>query len=93
MDGRYVMTQHDVMPVPGTTRPPQHRDAVAMTDWYLDSHAVTRGGLRGSLDEGKMMLHAETWPGQIPYRCLLPRDLDNLLVPVCMSSGARFAWN
>jgi hypothetical protein len=37
------------------------------------------------------MLHAETWPGQIPYRCLLPRDLDNLLVPVCLST-THVAW-
>jgi hypothetical protein len=26
----------------------------------------------GGLDESKMMLHAETWPGQVPYRALLP---------------------
>ena len=37
------------------------------------------------------MLHAETWPGQIPYRCLLPKDLDNLLVPVCLSA-THVAW-
>ena len=91
LDGRYVLTQHDVMPVSGTTLPPKHRDAIAMTDWYMDSHAVTAGGVPDSLDEGKMMLHAEAWPGQIPYRCLLPRDLDNLLVPVCLSSS-HVAW-
>jgi len=91
LNGRYVLTQHDVQPVAGTTLPPKHHDAIAMTDWYMDSHAVTPGGVRGSLDEGKMMLHAETWPGQIPYRCLLPRDLDNLLVPVCLSS-THVAW-
>ena len=62
-----------------------------MTDWYMDSHAVTCDKVRGSLDEGKMMLHAETWPGQIPWRCLLPRDVDNLLVPVCFSS-THVAW-
>ena len=89
--GRYILTQHDIMPVPGTTLPPKHCDAIAMTDWYMDSHAVTKGGVRGSLDEGKMMLHAETWPGQIPYRCLLPPDLDNLLVPVCLST-THVAW-
>lgn len=91
LDGRYMLTQHDLAPVPGTLRAPAHPDAVAMTDWYADSHAVTKGGVRGSLDEGKMMLHAETWPGQIPWRCLLPKDVDNLVVPVCLSS-THVAW-
>lgn len=91
--GRHVLTQHDLMPAPGTLRPPTYPDAIAMTDWYMDSHAVTgRGnGVHGSLDEGKMMLHAETWPGQIPWRCLLPKELDNLIVPVCFSA-THVAW-
>jgi len=89
--GRYVLTQNDLMPAKGQIRPPSHADAIAMTDWYMDSHAVTKGGVRGSLDEGKMMLHAETWIGQIPYRCLLPQDLDNLVVPVCFSA-THVAW-
>ncbi len=91
LEGRYMLTQHDIMPVAGTIRPPAHADAIAMTDWYMDSHAVTKGKVRGSLDEGKMMLHAETWPGQIPYRCLLPKDLDNVLVPVCLAA-THVAW-
>ncbi len=91
--GRHVLTQHDLMPASGTLRPPTYPDAIAMTDWYMDSHAVSgRGnGVHGSLDEGKMMLHAETWPGQIPWRCLLPRELDNLVVPVCLST-THVAW-
>lgn len=88
--GRYVLSQRDLMPKQGT-QVPKHADAIAMTDWYMDSHAVTKGSVRGSLDDGKMMLHAETWPGQIPYRCLLPVDLDNVLVPVCLSS-THVAW-
>ena len=38
-----------------------------------------------------MMLHAETWPGQIPWRSLLPKELDNLVVPVCFSA-THVAW-
>lgn len=93
LEGRYMLTQHDLMPADGKIRPPAYEDAIAMTDWYADSHAVTgRGnGVRGSLDEGKMMLHAETWPGQIPWRCLLPKEVDNLVVPVCFSA-THVAW-
>ena len=28
-----------------------------------------------------------TVPGQVPYRCLLPREIDNLLVPGCCSAS------
>ena len=38
-----------------------------------------------------MMLHESTFPGHVPYRCLLPQGLDNLLVPVCLSS-THVAW-
>ena len=89
--GRETLTQHDLMPQQGGTRPPTHADAIAISDWYADSHAVTPGKVRDSLDEGKMMLHAETWPGQIPWRCLLPVDLDNFIVPVCFSA-THVAW-
>jgi hypothetical protein len=43
------------------------------------------------MEEGKAMLHQETFPGQVPYRCLLPQGLDNLLVPVCLSA-THVAW-
>ena len=91
LQGRFTLAQHHLMPMPHTDRPPPIDDAIAMTDWYMDSHAVTPGKIDGSLDEGKMMLHAETWPGQISWRCLLPREVDNLLVPVCLSAS-HVAW-
>ena len=40
----------------------------------------------GSLNDGKFLLSEATRPSQVPYRCLLPEDLDNLLVPVCLSA-------
>ncbi len=89
--GRAVYTEHDVTLLPGLRRAPMHADAVAVTEWYLDSHSCTTARVPGGLEEGKMMLHQETFPGQIPYRCLLPRELDNLLAPVCLSA-THVAW-
>jgi hypothetical protein len=89
--GRYILTQHDAMLAPGSSRAPVHTDSIAISEWYMDTHACTTNRVAGSLDEGKMMLHAETWPGQVPYRALLPREVDNLLVPVCLGS-THVAW-
>jgi len=89
--GRYVFTQHDASLVPGLVRAPVHADSIGVTEWYLDTHACTPRRIPGALEEGKMMLDVETFPGQVPYRTLLPQGLDNLLVPVCLSS-THVAW-
>lgn len=89
--GRCILTQHDFMLAPGTVRAPVHGDSIAFAEWYMDTHACTPGKITGSLDEGKMMLHHETFPAHIPYRALLAPDLDNLLVPVCLSA-THVAW-
>jgi hypothetical protein len=89
--GRYIFTQHDAMLAPGLPRAPVHADSVGVTEWYLDTHACTPRRIPGALEEGKMMLDVETFPGQVPYRTLLPQGLDNLLVPVCLSS-THVAW-
>lgn len=84
--GRAIFTQHDASLPSGLERAPANADSVAITEWYMDSHSCTPARIAGMLEEGKVMLHQETFPGQIPYRCLLPEDLDNLLVPVCLSA-------
>ena len=89
--GRYVFTQHDGSLPADLDRAPIHPDSVGITEWYFDTHDCTKRRVPGSMDEGKMMLHESTFPGQVPYRALLPRDLDNLLVPVCISS-THVAW-
>lgn len=89
--GRYVFTQHDAMLAKDYKRAPVHEDSIGVTEWYMDTHACTTNRVKGSLDEGKMMLHYETFPGQVPYRALLPQGVDNLLVPVCLSS-THVAW-
>lgn len=83
--GRHIFTQHDFMPVNGMERPPIHPDSVAITDWSCDSTVCTERTVNG-LEDGKYMV-LDLWrPAQVPYRSLLPIDLDNLLVPVCLSS-------
>src|SRR5690606_743547 len=89
--GRATFTQPDASLASGSRRAPSHRDSMAITEWYLDTHACSLDRLDGSLDEGKMMLHHETFPGQVSYDTLLPEALDNLLVPVCLSS-THVAW-
>lgn len=91
LKGRYVITQHDLMLKADADRAPVHTDSIAFAEWYMDTHACTPGKIGNSLDEGKMMLHHETFPAQIPYRSLLPVELDNLVVPVCLSA-THVAW-
>jgi len=91
LSGRYVFSEHDATLAPGLRRAPVHRDSIAVTEWYMDAHACTTARVPGSLDEGKMMLHQETFPGQLPYRTLFAPDLDNLIVPICLSA-THVAW-
>lgn len=90
--GRYVFTEHDATLASAHSRAPIHSDSVGITEWFMDSHACSdRVAEGGSLPEGKMTLHHETFPGQVPYRCLLSPEVDNLLVPVCLSA-THVAW-
>jgi hypothetical protein len=57
----------------------------------MDSHPVLPEKVEGSLPDGRMQLYDESFPGQIPFRSLLPPNFDNLLVPVCVSS-THVAW-
>ena len=53
----------------------------------MDSHECHWQTVPGSDREGKVLLSEVTRPGQVPYRALLPREIDNLLVPVCLSAS------
>ena len=85
--GRAVFTEHDGTLARGLERAPIHRDAVGFTEWPMDSHECHWETVPGSDREGKILLSEVTRPGQVPYRALLPREVDNLLVPVCLSAS------
>lgn len=89
--GRHVITEHDGMLAKEYSRAPIHPDSIAVTDWYMDSHSCTTDSRPGFKYDGKLILTEESRPIQVPYRALLPQDVDNLLVPVCLSS-THVAW-
>lgn len=84
--GRSIFTENSARLVPEIGRAPVVTDSIGIAEWYLDSHACTAEKLPGSMWEGEFYLHNKTWPGQVSLGCILPESIDNLVVPVCMSS-------
>jgi hypothetical protein len=84
--GRTTFTEHDVRLQGTRERSPVHADSIGVTEWFVDSHASTTERVRDSIYEGEVYLNYISHPGQIPYRTILPEGLDNLLVPICLSS-------
>ena len=89
MDGRFILTQKDVIEDPKKT------DSIAVSSFPIDSHDCRRIALPdGVINEGTILpVHA---PGrrhgyayQIPYRAITPSSTEcaNLLVPVALSAS------
>jgi hypothetical protein len=91
LDGRYMLSEGDCTPAPELGRAPVHEDSIAIAEWTMDSHSVSFEKMPGGRHEGKVLLTEMTRPAQIPYRTILPPDIDNLLVPVCLSA-THIAW-
>ncbi|CAG7627549.1 FAD-dependent oxidoreductase [Paenibacillus allorhizosphaerae] len=89
--GRYVFTEHDALQAPGIQRALIHADSVGIADWPVSSHDCTADRRSGSLNDGVLNLTDITRASQIPYRVLLPKDTDNLLVTVCLSCS-HMGW-
>lgn len=83
--GLKTFTEHDGVPAPGLGRSPLHADSIAMTDWPLDSVAVTEETHEGSRD-GVFLMAEQSRPAQVPYGTLVPANRGNLLVPLCLSA-------
>ena len=85
--GRAVFTEHDNLLANGLARTPVHADSVAITDWPVDSVACLPRNVKDGNSDGIFFLGEETRPAQVPYRCLLAKEVDNLLVPVALSAS------
>ena len=89
IDGLKKLTEADITPyITGDgCRPPLKADAVAIGDWTLESHGCTDAIRPGDhYPEGFIFNRVTQTPYQIPYGCLLPREIDNLIVPGAISA-------
>ena len=86
IEGEYTFTEHDALQARGQRRTKIFYDAIAVGDYNLDSHATRkRESNHPEALEGFWGLPI-TMPYQIPYRIMVPRKIENLLVPVAVSA-------
>ncbi|HBE71321.1 MAG TPA: xanthan lyase, partial [Planctomycetaceae bacterium] len=88
MKGRYVFTQNDVERAANTNhaRAVFQPDSIAMGDYGPNCHGTYHEGpLFGGRHTGEF--YKRCAPYQIPFAALLPKDIENLVVPVACSSS------
>lgn len=81
--GEHIFTAHDALPVNGG-RPPVHADSITSSHYALDSHA-TRKRETGRLHLEGFFSHKSA-PYTVPYRVIIPLEVEGLLVPVAASA-------
>ena len=85
MTGVHVYSQADSMRPPDDARAKLFTDTIAMGDYGNNCHGTFHEGPRfGGRHTGEF--YNPVPPYQIPYGVLLPKTIDNLLVPVAVSS-------
>jgi hypothetical protein len=90
IEGRALVTQHNFMVNPTTKRTPSVKQPIAMGEHSFDIHPCQdrRFAVEGYM-EGVLWYPRKAFgpaqPGQVPYGALLPKTIDNLIVPVALS--------
>tara|TARA_R110002096_G_scaffold114770_13_gene248871 strand:+ start:373 stop:1902 length:1530 start_codon:yes stop_codon:yes gene_type:complete len=82
--GEYTLTEHDMTTDAGRSHP----DTVAIGEFPIDSFPCRKRqpGDTVVLEGYLGMLDSVTRPYQIPYRMMIPKSIDGLLVPVAAST-------
>ena len=88
LEGLYTLSENDTVLQSGKQRTPIHKDSIAAGEFPVDSFPV-RGRetpAQPALEGYVFRLDHETRPYQIPYRVMIPRTVDGLIVPVAAST-------
>lgn len=84
-EGSYFFTASDALPVAEGQRPPVHNTSITASHYALDSHAAHKR------EEGRAHLDGfisyPTAVYTVPYGVIVPKDVDNLLMPVPVSGS------
>lgn len=84
-EGLYFFTAHDALPVSIGSRPPIHQQSITASHYALDSHAVRKR------EEGRIHLDGflsyPTTVYTVPFGVMVPKSVDNLLLPVPVSGS------
>jgi hypothetical protein len=88
LEGEYMLSERDLTPAAGQARPPIHRDSVSAGEYPFDSMPVRRlADEKRTIQEGYLLMMSNvTRPYQIPYRIMVPREVEGLLAPVPASA-------
>lgn len=84
-EGMYFFTAKDALPVAEGQRPPLHRESITASHYALDSHAARKREVgRVHLDG---FISYPTAVYTVPYGVIVPKNVDNLLLPVPVSGS------
>jgi hypothetical protein len=84
--GEHTVTENNAKFVPATGLPARQADGIAVAEFEFDSHGVSKFDPKyPGIREGYFFIAHD--PFQIPYRSLIPKTVDGLLVPVACSAS------
>lgn len=85
MMGQYIYSESDTAYAPNDARAKLHGDAIAISDYGHNCHGTEHiGPTIGGKHAGEF--YKAVAPYQAPYGVIVPKDVQNLLVPVAVSS-------
>lgn len=86
LQGMHTFTENDSEREPGDVRAVLQRDAIAMGDYGPNCHGTAHeGSAFGGEHTGEF--YKVVAPYQIPYGCMVPRNMENLLVACAVSAS------
>lgn len=86
--GEFTLSERNITEQPGLTSERNHPDAIAVGEFPIDSFPMQKRqpGDTVVLEGYLGMLKKITRPYQIPYRIMIPKKIDGLIVPVPAST-------
>ena len=86
LQGMHVFTENDAANEPGDARTVLHHDAIAIGDYGPNCHGTSHDGSPfGGQHMGEF--YKVVAPYQIPYGCMVPKNMENLLVCCAISAS------